>query len=197
VAAERVDPRILRTREAVLQATLALAGERGFGGLTIEEIAHRANVAPSTIYRHWNGLSEIVRDAVEVEIQIDIEVPDTGSIRDDLVFIMLEWARVVRGDRYGAVAPHLVSAAALDADIREVMIRVGREREAAELAVLDRGVSRGELPKYLDTNRALELLTAPIFWRAYGGYESIDDEWVVKHVDLVLELIKKWPDQVR
>lgn len=190
---ERVDPRILRTRETVLRGTLALVADRGFGGLTIEEIAERANVAPSTIYRHWKGLDAVVLDAVEVEIQVDIDIPDTGSLRDDLVILMLEWSRVLRGDKYGAIAPHLISAAALDPKIRDAVIKFGLEREAAEVTVLDRGVSRGDLPGHVDTRAALEFLTAPIFWRAYVGYDPIDDEWIVKHVDLTLELIKHWP----
>ncbi|MFT4264508.1 MAG: TetR family transcriptional regulator [Nocardioides sp.] len=42
-----------RTREAILDAALALFEERGFDAATMEEIAERAEVSASTLYRYF------------------------------------------------------------------------------------------------------------------------------------------------
>ena len=58
------DPRLERTRRAVLEAALDLLTEHGYGEVTIEAVAARSGVAKSTIYRHWpGGRTDLVRDA--------------------------------------------------------------------------------------------------------------------------------------
>ena len=63
-AAAEVDPRVERSRRVILSAALDLLGEVGYGGLTIEAVAHRAGVGKSTIYRHWPGTLEMLEDAI-------------------------------------------------------------------------------------------------------------------------------------
>lgn len=54
-----------RTRDsAILDATLELFGEVGWDNLTVADVAKRAKVGLSTIYRRWNGKSELVAAAV-------------------------------------------------------------------------------------------------------------------------------------
>ena len=51
--APRPDPRVVRSRRAVLDAALAELAARGYGAFTIDGVATRAGVARSTIYRLW------------------------------------------------------------------------------------------------------------------------------------------------
>ena len=59
-----VDPRITRSRHAVLDATLAELAERGYGAFAIDGVATRARVARSTVYRLWSDRVVLVADAM-------------------------------------------------------------------------------------------------------------------------------------
>lgn len=48
----------------ILDATLELFSEVGWDGLTIADVAKRAKVGLSTIYRRWNSKSELVAAAI-------------------------------------------------------------------------------------------------------------------------------------
>ncbi|WP_374193563.1 TetR/AcrR family transcriptional regulator [Streptomyces sp. BSE7-9] len=49
-----------KTREAIRGATYALVAERGYDSMTIEQIAERAEVSPSTVFRYFPTKEDIV-----------------------------------------------------------------------------------------------------------------------------------------
>ncbi len=81
------DPRVVRSRAAVVEATLALVAEVGIGETTVDAIAERSGVAKTTIYRHWTGKPAIVLDALS-SVMAPPADPDTGTVRDDLVVLL-------------------------------------------------------------------------------------------------------------
>lgn len=50
----------IKTREAIRAATYALVGEQGYDATTIEQIADRAEVSPSTVFRYFPTKEDIV-----------------------------------------------------------------------------------------------------------------------------------------
>lgn len=58
----RPDPRIGRTRGLLRQALMALATEKRFGSLSIQEVTRRAGLNRSTFYLHYSGLHELLED---------------------------------------------------------------------------------------------------------------------------------------
>ncbi|GAB3130923.1 TetR family transcriptional regulator [Tsukamurella serpentis] len=59
-----------RTRQALLDEALALAGERSFSSLSLREVAKRAGVVPTAFYRHFASMDDLgvtlVEDAMRV-----------------------------------------------------------------------------------------------------------------------------------
>jgi AcrR family transcriptional regulator len=62
-----LDPRVRRTRAAVLRAAVGLVGERGTAAVTISEIAAAADVSRRVVYQHFGDL-----DAVLLEAGLDL-----------------------------------------------------------------------------------------------------------------------------
>ena len=75
-------PRSEASHQAIIEATLALLIEVGYGSLTMEAVRTRAGVGKATIYRRWASKEELVRDAI-VFLHEEFETPDTGSLRGD------------------------------------------------------------------------------------------------------------------
>ena len=163
-AAVRGRPRSRRSEEAILDATLALLGEVGFSGLTIDGIAARAGVGKATIYRHWPGKAHLVVDAFRSRIP-PMATPDTGSLREDLLAVIGFLVHGLAQSPLARILPALVEAAEQDPELDGLFQEFGAERRAVLMGVLDRAAARGELRAGLDLDLALEIVIGPVFAR--------------------------------
>ena len=84
--------RTARVTAAVRAATVGALTEHGWNGLTVEDVAARAGVNKTTIYRRWGDREALVADVLLTASDQQIPLPDTGSLRGDLV----AFARQVR-----------------------------------------------------------------------------------------------------
>jgi AcrR family transcriptional regulator len=85
--AARPDPRVERSRQAILDATLQLLAQDGdVGSLTVEAVAARSGVAKTTIYRRWRDKWELALDAVMIDMLPRLDEPvDVGDTRKELL----------------------------------------------------------------------------------------------------------------
>src|SRR5271167_4416743 len=78
------DPRVTRSRAAILEAAMELLAEEGYAAFTIEAIFARTGVAKTTIYRHWPTRNDLLIAVIE-KLGGKFELPDTGTVRGDLM----------------------------------------------------------------------------------------------------------------
>lgn len=179
-------PRNEAAHRAILDATLALLREAGYGAVTMEGVAERAGVSKKTVYRHWSSPEELIAEAVE-RIVSAIRIPDTGSTERDLLALMRDAVRVYRVPANAALMPGLVAAMAQSPRIARA-VRSGflATRRAALAQVLDRGVARGDLRRTLNRELALDVLGGPLFYRLLITGQTIDDRLARGVVELML-----------
>lgn len=58
------DRRVLRTREALRHALMALMGERGWDEIDVQSLCERANVGRSTFYQHYPNKEELLKQSL-------------------------------------------------------------------------------------------------------------------------------------
>ena len=85
-------PRDSRVDALVLETALAMLAEVGPTGLSVEEVATRAGVGKSTIYRRWRTKDDLVVASLGALIMVPDDVP-AGSARDGIVFLVTQWWR--------------------------------------------------------------------------------------------------------
>lgn len=90
-SAPRPGGRSARVQAAVHQAVRALQQEQGRAGLTVPAIATRAGVTPSTIYRRWGDLAQLLADVAIEQMQPEQPPADTGTFRSDLLAWLLQY----------------------------------------------------------------------------------------------------------
>lgn len=61
-------PRDAALDKRILQETFSLLTEKGLHGLRVDQVAARAGVPKSTIYRRWSSLTELAVDAVDAAL---------------------------------------------------------------------------------------------------------------------------------
>jgi AcrR family transcriptional regulator len=158
-------PRSPQAEAAIVDATLDLIADEGFGTLSVERIAARAGVGKATIYRRWAGRDELVVDALS-RLPEQSEPVRGDDVREDLVRILEALRRRHAGSRAGRILPRLVAEAVDHPELmRLYRERVMLPRRARMAAVLRRGVDAGELPAGLDVEYAVDLLVGPLFYR--------------------------------
>ncbi|MBZ6477968.1 TetR/AcrR family transcriptional regulator [Streptomyces griseocarneus] len=82
--AVRPGGRSARVQQSVHAAVRELQAEQGRSGLTVPLIAARAGVTPSTVYRRWGDLQELLADVAVEHLRPDAPPADLGSLREDL-----------------------------------------------------------------------------------------------------------------
>ncbi len=73
--------RSARVQESIHSAVRDLLQEQDRATLTVPQIAARAGVTPSTIYRRWGDLPALLADVAIARLRPDSEPANTGSLR--------------------------------------------------------------------------------------------------------------------
>jgi AcrR family transcriptional regulator len=76
--------RSARVQESIHKAVRELLEEQDRATVTVPQIATRAGVTPSTIYRRWGDLSALLADVALARMQPETASADTGSLRGDV-----------------------------------------------------------------------------------------------------------------
>jgi AcrR family transcriptional regulator len=185
----RDDPRVVRSKAAILAAAAELISEEGFGGVSIEAVAARSGAAKTTIYRHWPNREALVIEAFGLCAGPKAGPPATGSLRGDLLEILSGLARFLREEGSCASVQSLADAARRDPELAELHAAFIAERQRPMVEVLERGVGHGELPRGLDVQNAVSVLVGPLFYRAMVSFEPLDDAFVESVVDGALDVV--------
>jgi AcrR family transcriptional regulator len=173
-----------RAESAILESTIALLAELGFGGLTIDGIAARAGVGKATIYRHWSSKAEVAVEAFRAFIP-PLDDPDTGSLADDIRSVVHQIVDGLSSSPLAGILPSLVEAAERDPEVERLFKEFGGTRRAVFRGILTRAAQRGELRDDLDHELAIDLLVGPIFTRRLVTRGPVTR----KHADAVINLV--------
>jgi AcrR family transcriptional regulator len=167
--------RTARTRAAVFDAAVAELAEKRFAGTSLEKIAARAGVSPSTLYRRWGSLTGLLQDLID-ELTPDPGLPGTGSLEGDLAAVGRFILQVHRHPVHRPWMDAVTSATVHDPAAREVLSCpiMARIRRAA--AVVDEAIARGEIPADTDADDVIRMLAAPFYYRTYVSGEPLTDD---------------------
>src|SRR5271163_4716373 len=164
VARRRTGGRSARVVAAVHDAVNELVGQGNPRQVTVAEIAERAGVNPTSIYRRWGTLEALVLDVEAARLQINSPIPDTGTLRGDLLAYATRAAKDIA--RPGGLA-FLQAVLGVSEESEPLRSAPLRERGAQIQAMLDRARDRGE--PALDQTDVYDCVLAPIYLRTLFG----------------------------
>jgi len=178
---------------AILRATYDLLAESGYQGLRVDAVAARAQASKATLYRHWPTKAGLVVDAVKFCKAGEGDLPDTGSLRGDLVEWFTDIATAISGEEGPILAGLFValqSEPELAAELRSL-----RDSKIPHAELLcSRALARGELRPGYDAGLVDEIVPAQMFMRAFALGEPLDAEFVDHLVDdIILPLLGACP----
>ena len=180
-----LDVRVRRSRATVLGVAAELLLERGFAGVSVDEITRRSGVAKTTIYRHWPTRGDLLRDACS-SIGTPLEIPDTGSFEGDVTSLLTSLAHLLRSAKWTSVLPSVIDAAERDPDIAAVYSRLQEGYSAPLQSIIQRAMQKGALSKTTDAALLVAALTGPLFYRRWFSREPLTTAFAKQIIRLVL-----------
>lgn len=166
--------RTARVRAAVLEATQDELVERGFHGLAMDQVAARAGVGKTTVYRRWGGPAGLVADLMTSLAEESAPHADTGGIEGDLLANAMNVLGAITDERLGATFQAVIAAATCDAEAADALAAFYARRIADWTPVVDLAVRRGELPAGTDGAEVIRAVSAPLYYRLVVTREPVD-----------------------
>ncbi|MFK4122592.1 TetR-like C-terminal domain-containing protein [Streptomyces longwoodensis] len=170
--------RSAKVRAAVHRAVAELLAEEEAETLTLPAVAARAGVHPTTLYRRWGSIAQLLTDVATSRFSDDLVVPDSGSLADDLQ----RWLADVATDVADPDTLALMRATIATGPAGGCACVEDRHRQLA--AILQREADRaGTAP---DAQSAADLLLGPLYYRAVFTPEPASADWARSLVETYL-----------
>lgn len=180
-----------RVVEQTLAAALEELSQTGYAAMRIEDVAARARVNKTTIYRRWPTKQALVGAALLsiAGSQAVAHIPDTGSVREDLLAHVRD-AVTMTSSPAGRTILRMLAAERPDPEVLAIARSIRASHKAVTLVLLKRAQARGELRADLDPKLFLDVLGAAHEQLVvHGDYAELSESTVrevAKIVDLLL-----------
>ena len=176
MAPNRPGGRTANVRTAVLEATADLLVVAGFEGVDLTEVARRAGVSKSTLYRRWGTVSALVTDLLADMAETSSPRPVTGSLAGDLLSTARLIQRTLADVRQGRLFAAIIAAATCNPDTASALAGFYRTRLDELTATVTDGIARGDAPPGTDPADVIRHLSAPLYYRMLTGNGAPDED---------------------
>lgn len=169
----------------VLEASVDVLGHSGYAAFSFEDVAARAGVSRTTIYRRWPTKQDLVRAALLRFAEQRPQVADTGSLRGDLE----QSLRACFDPRQATVDARLLRALMAEFDDPELvaLARLVRDRlRQPAVAAVERAIARGELPPGTDPDVIIEPTAFTVLLRSAIFGDPIERDFGERLLDVIL-----------
>jgi AcrR family transcriptional regulator len=181
----RTGGRSERVVASVLEAALMELAAVGYTALRLDDVATRAGVAKTTIYRRWPTKIELLGDALRDVTAWHEPIPDTGDVRADIHALLERAIRLVNTPEGRAVARVMTTESA-DEEFTKLARQMRDESRAYRARIIRAAIDRGELPPDTDSVIVMDAIFAPIMSRVVKFGEKVDRATRERIVDLVI-----------
>jgi len=178
-----MDPRVERSRAAVIRAATDLLVEGGPSAVTIDAIVARSGVAKSTIYRHWETREDVLLAVIETCAPALPDLDPDADVVDSLRAVVRAVAAALNDPQWARVVPALLLLKNHEAGVRAIDERLEREQEKIVNALIERAVKEGVLAEGLDVGEATTLLIGPLLFAHLTERVPLDEAFADRTVD--------------
>ncbi|MET9136841.1 TetR/AcrR family transcriptional regulator [Streptomyces parvulus] len=167
--------RTARVRSAVLRAAGDALAEHGLAGLDLADVARRAEVGRTTVYRRWGTPASLVADLLADMAEQSLPRTESGSLLGDLRANARLVRRTLADPRQGALFKAVLAAATCDPQTAAALHRFYEVRVAEWESCVRQAVERGELPAATDTREVIRAVSAPLYYRLLTTGDPLDE----------------------
>lgn len=180
----RKSGRATRVVNSIMKATGEQLNEVGYAALKVEDVAERAGVNKTTIYRRWPTKDQLVIETLRSTYNQQQVIPDAGNLRDDLLAYINHLVTRMKDPIPRGVAVTLHNCT--DPAIKPIADELLKRARQGRVELIKRGIERGELPEDTDPELISDLFSAPILRRLLTFGEKLKPGYVEAIIDTVI-----------
>lgn len=182
----RGDPVVRR----VLEATLEEMAQVGYQSLRMEDVAARAKVNKTTVYRRWPTKKDLLRNALlklmESKIAAIEALPDSGSFREDLLTAGRFGIRSLQTPESQSLLRFALAEQA-DPELIAIGKSLQAQRGAMYRGLFERAKTRGEFSGDIESMMVImDVFRGVLIGKIFLDHEPPDEEYLKRVVDLIL-----------
>ncbi|RBQ17748.1 TetR family transcriptional regulator [Spongiactinospora rosea] len=167
--------RTARVRAAVLRAAGDVLAERGFAHMDLADIAQRAGVGKTTVYRRWGTVTALMTDLLTEMVESSLPRTHTGSLLDDLTAHARLVYTTLTDPRQGPLFKAVIAAATYDERTAAALRRFYDARITEWAPCVREAAARGEVPEDTDPREVIRAVSAPLYYRLLASGDPIDE----------------------
>ncbi|TGD71282.1 TetR/AcrR family transcriptional regulator [Mangrovimicrobium sediminis] len=176
--------RAAKVVSSVLRTTAEELNRVGYANLRVDEVAERAGVNKTTIYRRWPNKAILVSETLDAHFQDERPLPETGSLRSDIIDYLRMMVTMTQRPTWRGVMTTLLSRT--DPEVEAVAHKLYLRERQFRTRLVQRAIDRGELPRTADAELIGDMFSAPILRRLLTFREDVRDEFILSVVDVTL-----------
>jgi AcrR family transcriptional regulator len=170
----------------VMAAALAEMARVGAEGLSIEDVAERADVNKTTIYRRWPTPEILARQALLCASESSSAPLDTGGLRGDLMELAREFRRVAASSDMQTIL-RMRFAGGARGRLATLTNDLHEKKHVRSKAILRRAVERGELSKGTDTELLHDIVLGTLLYLVVFSRKRSDEARLGRALRLILD----------
>lgn len=175
-------------KKEIVEATLALIGEKGIEALRTSEIAEKVGFSEAALYKHFSTKKEIIKTTIQTagnklisSITNAIEEVDTEDEVEKLQLVLETHFRFIRNN------PGITRLLFSDEvhfnreDLRKELLGIIERYHDFVEKLIENGMKKGQIKENLDTRAATSIYfglvqSQILFWSLSGGKKSLEDQ---------------------
>jgi AcrR family transcriptional regulator len=169
----------------LLAVTLQLLQEHGYDRLTVDAVAAMARASKATVYRRWPSKAELVLAAFIEGVRQVAVLPETGTLRGDLLHLGKVICQQAR-EQAGTIRAVLVEVSRHPALNDALQHQFLDHRKALLQEVLHQAVNRGEIDADAISDELWDLLPGYLIFRSILPSRPPNERTVQALVDDVI-----------
>lgn len=137
----------------------------GYAAVSLERVAKNAGAGKAALYRRWSSKAAMASDLLSKVGLTLFELPDTGSLEEDLLAFLLSLRRVLHDRKIRSVLLDLHAEADREPALKAAIRPFQESRRKRVSTLIDRAIARGEAPRSIDRETAADFMVSALYWR--------------------------------
>ncbi len=208
-APAKTEPRWTRRKHArpeeITAAALELFVERGYAGTRLEDVAANAGISKGTLYLYFANKEELFKAVVREGLVSPIAEMRgligqfEGSTLELVRMMLFGWWERIGASRIGGIPKLVISEAGNFPELaRFYLAEVVEPGQAATVAIVERGIARGEF-RQVNADIVARLIAAPmlglLMWRnalePFSKAKLDPVEYLEAHLDMLAHALSR------